>query len=82
MPEIVPKEEIEISVLDRSEIVTYPTLEKEVKVTSITFSAPGIPPLTVRIPKEEWSKEREDEEIRKAIKEYRERKPEIKTIRL
>lgn len=76
------KEELEITILDRSEISIFPTLEKEVRVVSVTFTAPGIPPLTVRIPKEEWSPERENEEIRKAIKEYRERKPEIKRITL
>jgi len=82
MPEEKAPEEIEITILDRSEITTYPTLEKEVKVMSITFTAPGIPPLTVRIPKEEYSKEKEDEEIRKAIKEYKEAKPEVKRITL
>jgi len=82
MPEEKAPEEIEITILDRSEITTYPTLEKEVKVMSITFTAPGIPPLTVRIPKEEYSAEKETEEIRKAIKEYKEVKPEVKRITL
>lgn len=81
-PEVKPPEEVEITILDRSEITTYPTLEKEVKVMSITFTAPGIPPLTVRIPKEEYSKDRENEEIRKAIKEYKEVKPEVRRITL
>jgi hypothetical protein len=79
-PEIKPPEEVMITILDRSEITTYPTLEKEVKVMSITFTATGIPPLTVRIPKEEYSAERETEEIKKAIKEYKEIKPEIKRV--
>ena len=82
MPEEKKPEEVEILILDRSEIITYPTLEKEVPVISVTFTAPGIPPLTVRIPKEEYSKEREDEEIKKAIKEYKEAKPEVKRITL
>lgn len=82
MPEPKLPEEVEITILDRSEITTWPTLEKEVKVMSITFTAPGIPPLTVRIPKEEYSEERETEEIRKAIKEYKEVKPEVKRITL
>ena len=82
MPEEKNPQEIEITILDRSEITTYPTLEKEVKVMSITFTAPGIPPLTVRIPKEEYSPEKEEEEIKKAIKEYKEVKPEVKRITL
>jgi len=82
MAEEEKKEELEITILDRSELSTFPTLEKEVKVVSTTFTAPGIPPLTVRIPKEEWSEEKEIEEIRKAIKEYRERRPEVKRITL
>jgi len=82
MPEEKTPEKVEITILDRSEIITYPTLEKEVKVMSVTFSAPGIPPLTVRIPKEEYSKEREDEEIRKAIQEYKAVKPEVREITL
>lgn len=82
MPEEKKGEEIEITILDRAEMITYPTIEKEVKVMSITFIAPGIPPLTVRIPKEEYTPEREDEEIRKAIGEYKKVKPEIKRITL
>lgn len=82
MPEEKKGEEIEIEILDRVEMDTYPTLEEKVVVVSTTFRAPGIPPLTVRIPKEEYSKEREDEEIRKAIRKYREVKPEIKRITL
>ena len=81
-PEVKPPEEVEITILDRSEIVTYPTLEKAVTVKSITFTASAIPPLTVRIPIEEYTPERETEEIRKAIKEYKETKPEIKRITL
>jgi len=80
MPEEKKPEEILITILDRAELVTYPEMEKEVRVMSITFTAPGIPPLTVKIPKEEYSKEREDEEIRKAIKEYKEAKPEVKRV--
>jgi len=80
MAEEKVQEEIEITILDRSEIVTYPTLEEEVVVMSITFTAPRIPPLTIRIPKAEYTPEREDEEIRKAIQEYRIVRPEVKRI--
>jgi len=76
------RERIQVTILDRSEITIYPTLEKEQKIVSVTFTAPGIPPLTVRIPKEEYSPEREAEEIRKAIKEYKEAKPEVREITL
>jgi len=82
MPEEKAPEEIDIDILDESEITTYPTLEKEVKVMSISFTAPGIPPLTVRIPKEEYTPERRKEEIRKAIKEYKEIKPKKERITL
>lgn len=82
MPEEKEPEEVEITILDRSEITIYPTLEKEVKVMSITFSTPDIPPLTIRIPKEKYTPEKEDEEIRKAIKEFKVAKPEVKRIKL
>lgn len=80
MPQEKNAEGIDVTILDRSEISTYPTVEKEVKVISITFTAPTIPPLTVRIPLEEYTVERETEEIKKAIKEYKAVKPEVKRI--
>jgi len=82
MPEEKAPGEVEVRILDRSEVTTYPTLTEEKKVVSVTFTAPGIPPLTVRIPKEEYSKEREDEEIKKAIQEYKKITPEVKRITL
>lgn len=62
--------------------MTYPTPEKAVEVYSITFTGPDIPPLTVHIPTKEWDEAREIEDIKKAIREYRERKPEILKVKL
>lgn len=74
------KKELEVTILDRATVTTYPTLEKAVKVKTITFTAPDVPPLTVRIPEEEYSEELEDKKIRKAIREYKKKKPEVKKI--
>jgi len=74
------QEELEVTILSRDDITTYPRLREAVKVRVITYLAPGMPARTVRIPVEEWSPEREAQEIARDIKAYREFRPEVKRI--
>lgn len=82
MPEEIKPEEVEVTFLDRSKFTFRPTLEEEVEMMSITFSTPKIPPMTIRIPVKDYTPEKEEEEIRKAIKEFKVVKPEVKRIKL
>jgi len=46
------------------------------EIVMITYVAPAMPPRTIEIPKEEWSKEEEAKRIRKDIEEYKAKVPE------
>mgnify|MGYP000442139336 CR=1 FL=1 len=71
---------VEVTIIDRREIVTYPRLREPVETVAVTFIAPGMPPKTIFIPKSEYSKEKELELIRKEVTEYMKFKPE--TVRV
>jgi len=71
------KAEIEVTIIDRSEITTYPRLREPVQTIAVTYLAPDMPPRTIFIPKAEWTKEKELELIREDIKKYKAFKPEV-----
>jgi len=75
-------EEIEVTILSRTTITVYPRLREAKEVVMVTYTAPGIPPRTLNIPKEEWTAEHELELIKEDIKAYRARRPEVKRIKL
>lgn len=70
------KEEYDVTVLSRDEVVTYPKLGQAVTTVMTTYVAAGLPPHTVNIPKDDWSAEREKATIRADIEERLGRKPE------
>jgi len=73
---VAEKEEFEVTVLDRSEVVTYPKLATPVTTVMVTYVAAGLPPATFNIPKEEYSKDLEKRLIREDIERRLKVKPE------
>jgi len=69
-------EEIEWTILRRTELPTWPTPEKPVMVYAVTYQADLMPPRTIYIPKEEWSQEEEDKRILEDIARVRAQRPE------
>jgi len=61
------REEYEVTVLSREEIVEYPKIRTPVPVVMVTYVAAGLPPQAIKIPKEKWTKDLEREIIRKDI---------------
>lgn len=59
--------EIEVRILNERVITTAPKLGVEARTTALTFSAPGLPPLTVWIPEEEDTPEGRAAAIRAKI---------------
>jgi len=74
------EEKIQVTIIDRREIITYPKLREPVETIAITYIAPGMPPRTIFIPKKEYSKEKELKLIREDIEKYRRFKPETVTV--
>ena len=70
------EERMKVKILSREKIVTYPKIRQPKETIAVTFVAPGLPPATVFIPADEYSKEREIEEIRKKIEELKRMQPE------
>lgn len=73
---------VKITIHQRRERLTRPTLGEEVVVVSTIFTAPGIPPQYIQIPKDEWTEDLEEQAIIKVIKEFTQTKPITKTIKL
>lgn len=65
-----------VTVLSRDEITTYPKLGVAVETVLTTYVAAGLPPHTVRIPKDRWTPEAEKTLIRASIEDRLEKKPE------
>jgi len=63
----VGETEIEVRILDERVIVTAPKLGEEARTTAITFSSPGLPPLTVWLTEEEDTPEGRAAAIRAKI---------------
>ena len=64
-----------VTVLSRDETTTYPEVGKAVTIVLITYIAAGLPPHTVRIPKDRWNTEAEKAAIRASIEERLKMKP-------
>jgi len=64
---VVAEEEYEVTILSREEIVEYPKIRMPVPVVAVSYVAAGLPPTTIRIPKEKWTEELERKIIRKDI---------------
>jgi len=73
-------ERYEVTILRRHEVVTMPKLRQYVTVVLVTYSAAGLPPRTLSIPKEEWSLEREKQLVKRDIERRLKIRPEIYTV--
>jgi len=70
------KKEYNVTVLSRDDIATFPKLGQKVVTRLITYVAAGLPPYTVRIPKDKWTTELEKIQIRASIEARLAKKPE------
>ena len=70
------EEKMKVRILSREEITTYPKIKTPVKTIAVTVHAPGYPPFTLFIPKDEWSKEKERELIKQKLEELKKRQVE------
>jgi hypothetical protein len=70
------KEEFEVVVLSRDEITTYPKLNQPEVTVMVTYVGGGLPPFTIRIPKDKWTPEYEKTLIRASIEDRLKKKPE------
>jgi hypothetical protein len=78
-PEAKPKQEIELNI-SRTEIDMYIEPGVTRKQYAITFWSASIPPRTIFIWKDEWSPEKELEEIKKEIEKMKQER--AKTVKL
>lgn len=70
------KEEYSVTVLSRDTITTYPKLGEEKEIVHITYVSSGLPPYTIRIPKDEWTSELEKIQVRASIESRLKKKKE------
>jgi len=70
------KEKIKVTIISRDIITLYPTPGQPVEHVIISYLAPNMPPQTIEMRKEEWSKEEEAKRIREDIEKFKARKPE------
>lgn len=70
------EEKYNVTVLSRDEITTYPKLGQAVITITTTYVGAGLPPHTIRIPKDRWTLEMERTLIRASIEDRLEKKPE------
>jgi len=66
------EEKKKVTIIRRREVVTYPKLKQPVTNVMVTYVYGTLPPSTVTIPKEEWSKDKEAVVIREDIKKREE----------
>ena len=69
------KESYEVTVLDRTEVKTYPKLNQPVTNVMVTYVAVGLPPYTITIPKDKWTPEAEKRQIKASIESRLKEKP-------
>jgi len=77
MAEKEEKPEYEVEIISRTEVTTFPRIRQPVTNILITYVTPGLPPATVTIRKEEWTKEKEKEVIRGDIERRLRFRPEV-----
>jgi len=75
-----PEEEIEVTVISREEVVTFPKIATPVINVLVTYVSMGLPPATVTIPKDQWTLEYEKRVIREDIEARLKR--EVQTYRV
>jgi len=78
---VAEEKEIKYVVLNEWETVRYPELRKAELVKVITFTALGLPPMWVEIPKEKYSPEIEAEYVKKKLEEVLGRKISERVVR-
>jgi len=74
---VAEEAEYEVTILSREEVVTYPKLATPVTTVMVTYVAAGLPPATVSIPKEEYTKELEAQRLRADRERRLKVKPEV-----
>ena len=70
----------EIRILNRVNLVSYPTPDEPRVVVAITYQSGLLPPRTVYIPEKDQSPEKEKEVIAADLKKAQTVKPEIYTV--
>jgi len=75
-----PKEEYNVTVLNRMDITTFPKLGVAEIRKHITYVAAGLPPRTIQMLKDEWSLQKEKTAIRNDIEERLKARPESYTV--
>jgi len=68
---------IEVTVIDRTTITTYPRIGEAFRTVMVTYQALDLPPATINIPEAEWSPEEEAKLIREDIERRLKAKPEV-----
>jgi len=66
----------EVTILDRREITTFPKLKQPLVQLVITYVAGDLPPRTIFIEKDRWTKDAEKAAIKKDIEDQAKAKPE------
>jgi hypothetical protein len=70
MPEEEKKEEeFKYEVISRSVMTEYPTLDTERKYVHLLYRYSDLPPLSIDIPYEEYTEEKEKELVKKQVEE-------------
>jgi len=70
------RKEYEVTVLSHDDITTFPRIGEAVETRMVTYVAAGLPPMTINIPKKEWTLELEKKLIREDIERRLKFKPE------
>ena len=69
-----------ITILRRTDLPTYPTPTEVVIIRAITYQADMMPPRTIYIDKDEWTEDKEKEEISADIEKAKAEAPETYEI--
>jgi len=80
VPEEEKKEKLEVTILSRREYTTYPKLKQPVVNIDITYVYKDLPPRTITIAKEEYTKEKEKAAIKADLEKLLKEKPETLEI--
>ena len=72
------KKEYQWTVISRDEVTTFPKVATPVQEILVTYVGEGLPPGSVHVPKDEWTRKKEDELIAKDIHERLKFKPEVR----
>jgi len=74
------KKTYNVTILARREITVYPKIGQEAKQIAVTYVAAGLPPSTIYIPKEKYTKDYEKKLIREDIEKRLAQRPEQITV--